>query len=190
MSADLAWAAVEWPGMEHVVVAGDATGFRADGHVVMADEGLASITYHLQCTTGWRVACLDIEVTSAASTASSQLTSVGDGRWLVDGVPAPELDGCVDVDINCTPLTNTLPIRRLSWSTGAVHDIEVVYVPVPSLAFHRARQRYTLLARDEAAGDDLFRYESGSFRADLQVDGDGFVVDYPGLWRRVERASG
>ena len=52
MSADLAWTALEWPGMEHVVVSGDGNGFRAEGQVVLADDGLASVTYRLLCTTG------------------------------------------------------------------------------------------------------------------------------------------
>ena len=186
MTADLAWTALEWPGMEHVVVSGEVSGFRADGQLVLADEGLASVAYRLQCTTDWRVTSLAIKVTSAASVISLGLTSDGGGRWLADGQPAPELDGCIDVDINCTPLTTTLPIRRLSWSPGVTQDIDVVYIPIPSLKVHSTRQRYTLLARCEGTDDGLFRYESGSFSADLRVDGNGFVTDYPGLWRRVE----
>jgi hypothetical protein len=189
MSADLAWTAVEWPGMEHVVVSGDASGFRADGQVVLAADGFASVSYELRCTTGWRVSSLAIKVTNAVTDAVLDLSTVGDGHWLANGHPAPELDGCVDVDISCTPLTNTLPIRRLSWSTGETHDIDVVYVVVPVLDVHRARQRYTLLARDDDRDEALFRYQSGSFSADLPVDSDGFVTDYPGLWRRVEPAS-
>ncbi len=189
MSADLAWTAVEWPGMEHVVVSGDASGFRADGQVVLAAEGFASVSYRLRCTTGWRVTSLAITVTSAVADAALDLSTAGDGHWLANGDPAPELDGCVDVDISCTPLTNTLPIRRLPWSPGQTHDIDVVYVPVPLLDVRPARQRYTLLARDDDRNGALFRYESGSFSADLPVDSGGFVTDYPGLWRRVEPAS-
>lgn len=185
MSADLAWTALTWPGMEHAVASGDASRFRADGQIVLADEGLASVRYELRCTTGWRVSSLSITVISAASERTVDLAVDGDGRWLVDGWPAPELNGCVDVDINCTPLTNTLPIRRLSWSPDAVHDIDVVYVPVPSLKVYSARQRYTLLSRDDDGTGTLFRYESDSFTADLRVDADAFVTDYPGLWRRV-----
>lgn len=188
MSADLAWTAVEWPGMEHVVVSGEANGFRADGQVVLAAEGFASVSYQLRCTTGWRVSSLAIKVTNAVAHAALDLSTDGDGHWLANGHPAPELDGCVDVDISCTPLTNTLPIRRLSWSPGETRDIDVVYVAVPVLDVHRARQRYTLLGRDDDRDEALFRYQSGSFSADLPVDSDGFVTDYPGLWRRVEPA--
>ena len=49
---------------------------------------------------------------------------------------------------------------------------------VPELTVESVHQRYTMLA----AG--LFRYESGSFRTELPVDEDGFVLDYPGIWTR------
>lgn len=189
MSADLAWMAVEWPGMEHVVVSGGASAFQADGQVILAAERLASVSYQLRCTTGWRVASLAIKVTSAVAATALDLSTAGDGHWLVNGHAAPELDGCVDVDISCTPLTNTLPIRRLSWSPSETYDIDVVYVPVPLLDVRPARQRYTLLARDDDRSEAFFRYESGSFSADLRLDSDGFVTDYPGLWRRVEPVS-
>ncbi len=191
MSVDLAWTALDWPGMEHVVVSDDGGGFRADGQVVQADGDLASIRYQLRCTADWRVTSVAIQVANAVSGKTLDLAASGDGHWRVDGRPAPELAGCTDVDISCTPLTNTLPIRRLSWSPGQARDLQVVYVRVPSLEVHPAWQRYTLLDRGRDRHEALFRYESGEFSADLRVDPDGFVTDYPGLWRRVEplRAS-
>jgi len=32
------------------------------------------------------------------------------GEWSVDGEPARELRGCTDVDLGCSPSTNTLPL--------------------------------------------------------------------------------
>jgi uncharacterized protein len=90
----------------------------------------------------------------------------------------------VDVDINRSPLTNTLPIRRLGVS--APREIDVAYVSVPELTVRPVRRRYTLLPGDQP----VYRYESGSFSADLPVDGDGLVLDYPGLWRRIVPGSG
>ncbi len=113
------------------------------------------------------------------------LSADGDRRWLADGRALPDLTGCTDVDISLTPLTNTLPIRWLSWSPGVACDLDVAYLDVPELTVRPVRQRYTLLGREELRGEDLYRYESGSFRADLQVDDDGYVTGYPGIWRRI-----
>ncbi len=186
MLTDLEWEALDWPGLEHVVVADDATGFRADGQLVLGPPvGPASVSYQLSCDASWRVTGLTIATTSAAGSRTIALTASHDGHWQADGQPRPDLDGCIDVDISLTPLTNTLPIRRLSWSQGTAHELDVVYVDAPDLVVRRASQRYTLLGPVSSDDAEVYRYESGSFRADLPVDSNGFVGDYPGLWRRV-----
>ena len=97
-----------------------------------------------------------------------------------------ELRGCVDVDIGFTPSTNTLPIRRLCLEIGQSADVDAAWVRFPELTVERLRQRYTRLA------DDRYRYESvdSGFTAELQVDTDGLVVMYEGLWERVGETSG
>jgi len=42
-----------------------------------------------------------------------------------------------------------------------------------------SEQRYTCLERG------LYRFEAGRFEAELPVDADGLVLDYPGLFRRI-----
>ncbi|HEX5502042.1 MAG TPA: putative glycolipid-binding domain-containing protein, partial [Thermomicrobiales bacterium] len=108
------------------------------------------------------------------------------GHWTAaDGATPPDLAGCLDVDIRVTPFTNTLPIRRLGLRPGESAELAVAYLALPALAVTRERQRYTCLAAGPDGG--LYRYESlpGGFRADLSVDADGLVLDYPGLFRRV-----
>ena len=186
-AADVGWAAVQWPGLEHVIVSADAIAWRAHGRVIMAEERLVTVDYELRCDAAFRVTGLTISVTESAGGMRLALAADGDGHWEANGHVRPDLDGCIDLDINCTPLTNTLPVRRLDWSAGQAHDLDVAYVSVPDLSVSRARQRYTLLARDagEEPGQRVFRYESGSFRADLPVDGHGLVLDYPGIWEWI-----
>ena len=186
MPTDLQWEALDWPGLEHVILSADAAGFRAEGQLVLGPPiGPASVSYQLSCDANWRVTELRITAASAAGTRTLALSADHDARWLADGQPRPDLDGCIDVDISLTPLTNTLPIRRLTWTPGTAHDLDVAYVSAPDLTARRARQRYTLLKQEPDDDAPLYRYESGSFRADLTVDGCGFVTDYPELWRRV-----
>jgi hypothetical protein len=94
----------------------------------------------------------------------------------------PSLDGCLDVDLSATPFTNTLPIRRLNWQPGQSVELRMVYVDVPSLHLSVYPQRYTCL---DASGRFRFEALRSDFTADLTVDLDGLVVDYPGLFRRV-----
>jgi hypothetical protein len=185
MFADLGWMAERWPGLEHVIVTASAAGYRADGQLIMAEEELVTVRYQLRCDADWRFTGLDISVTSAAGHRDLAVSADGAGSWTAGGQPRPDLSGCTDIDINCTPLTNTLPIRRIAWSPGDAHDLEVAYVSVPELEVRAVRQRYTLLDAGERSGGARYRYESGSFRSDLRVDRDGWVTDYPGIWHRV-----
>jgi len=191
MPTDLQWEALDWPGLEHVVVSSDAAGFRADGQLVLGPPvGPASVSYQLSCDANWRVAGLTITAANSAGTRTLALIAGGDAHWLADGQPRPDLDGCIDLDISLTPLTNTLPIRRLAWTPARAQELDVVYVSAPDLTARRVSQCYTLLRPEADDNTSLYRYESGSFSADLTVDGDGFVTDYPGLWRRVWPSEG
>jgi len=182
MAADLGWTALRWPGMEHVIVSGEAGGITAASHVVLAENRLVTVAYDLTCDVSFRFRKLTISVTDPRGEQTLTLVSE-DAGWRADGTSRPDLAGCADIDINCTPLTNTLPVRRLTWSGEATHDIDVAYVTVPELEVRKASQRYTRLS------PTLFRYESGSFRRELTLDESGFVLDYPGLWRRLSAAA-
>ena len=191
MQTDLEWEALDWPGLEHVVISAGPDGFRANGQLILGPPvGPASVSYQLSCDASWHVSSLTIGAASAAGSRDLTLSADHDGHWLADGQPRPDLDGCTDVDISLTPLTNTLPIRRLHWARGVVHELDVVYVSAPGLTVRRATQRYTLLSAGAADKAGVYRYESGLFTADLLVDADGFVGEYPGIWRRVWPAAG
>ncbi len=183
MNADLAWATMDGPGLEHVIVRSADAGFRAESQLITAEDDPFRASYELDCDVEWRVRSLSVQVATSAGERALGLSVTSDGRWTVDGQARPDLDGCVDLDINRTPLTNTLPIRRLSWSPGVPVDLSIAYVSLPELEVRAVQQRYTLLDQD------LYRYESGTFSADLPVDKHGFVTDYPGLWRRVGAAG-
>ena len=100
------------------------------------------------------------------------------GNWRIDERPDRSLRGCTDVDLGCSPSTNTLPIRRLGLRVGASKTIQAAWVRFPELTVHKVAQTYTRL--DEAT----FRYASGTFEAELTVDDAGLVTDYA-VWRRT-----
>ena len=60
----------------------------------------------------------------------------------------------------------------------------MAWVIVPSLEVVQADQIYT------ASGEGMVRFANETFSADLMVDDDGFVRDYPGLARRRSRHLG
>jgi hypothetical protein len=104
-------------------------------------------------------------------------------RWTVDGIVKRALKGCADIDLGCSPSTNTLPIRRLRLAIGASQTIQAAWVRFPELVVVKAAQTYLRL--DEFT----YRYASGTFEATLTVDEEGLVTAYA-EWRRTGYAIG
>ena len=176
------WMALEGGGLEHLVLDLQPDGVRAEGVVIGAEEGRAfACAYAIRCDASWRVRAVDVRIAGGPALA---LRADGAGHWTdADGRTLPELDGCIDVDLRCSAFTNTLPIRRLGEGLAQRQEILVAYVDVLAdpLAAHAQAQAYVCLAPDR------YRFESldSGFSAELTVDGDALVLDYPSLFRRI-----
>ena len=101
----------------------------------------------------------------------------GDSTPLVDAL---------DCDLELSPVTNTMPIlRHRLLRGGGPLEFTMAWIAVPGLAVQADAQRY----RHLRSMDDhhVVRYEAidGSFAADITVDADAVVIDYPGIARRV-----
>jgi hypothetical protein len=182
---DVVWTRLDEPGAEHLRLRVDHRGVAADGLVVGIDEGAPfRARYLVRCDVAWRARAL--RVTAPGSNRPAlHLRADGEGRWTTrDGRPLPELAGCIDLDLTVTPFTNTLPIRRLGPRPGESRDLPVAYVDVPRLALEPARQRYERLPDGPSGPRYRFEALGTGFTADLTVDADGLVLDYPGLFRR------
>ncbi|HEX3350891.1 MAG TPA: putative glycolipid-binding domain-containing protein [Acetobacteraceae bacterium] len=176
------WVPVRGGGVEHLHVRTlpDRT-IRAESVVVGARGGTEfGLFYGLVMDQDWRVR--DVELRLAGDARALALHADAKGHWHgADGAPLPELEGCIDIDISATPFTNTLPIRRIRWRTGEAQVIRVVYLLIPGLVPVTVEQRYSCIEPGR-----LYRYESldSGFKADLSVDEDGLIIDYPRLFRR------
>ncbi len=176
------WSAWDGPeaGLEHVDIRPADGGLDISGVVIAEEDGSRfGLSYRLKLDALWRTREVLVRTTSGHVL---HLESDGQGHWRESGKDQPALQGCIDVDIQATPLTNTLPIRRLDLETGESMEIRLCYITVPDLTVFASNQRYTAIE----AGS-LYRFESleDGFTAELPVDEDGFVLDYPGLFRRL-----
>ncbi|MDP8929270.1 MAG: putative glycolipid-binding domain-containing protein, partial [Actinomycetota bacterium] len=156
-------------------------GWVLSGLVVASyDERPIDVRYRATVDEGWATRSVVVTVDQLKQPRRLELDRSSDGNWTVVGLAAPELDGCVDVDLGVTPSTNTLPIRRLDLDVGAQEEIEVAWVRFPDLRVERGRQHYARIAAE------LWRYSSGDFTADLIVDEVGLVIRYGAdLWQQV-----
>jgi hypothetical protein len=182
ISRIIRWSAPEGrdAGLEHCEIRPEDDRVIAAGAVIGEADGASfGLDYRLVVDAAWHVRRASLRTVSGTSL---ELICDGQGRWQVNGQSAPNLDGCIDIDIQASPLTNTLPIRRLDLKCGQSAVIRVLYINVPNLTVEAVNQRYTAL------GLGLYRFEGldTSFTADLMVDEDGLVLNYPDLFRRLD----
>src|SRR5262245_2259538 len=169
-------------GLEHLLLADGV----ADSIVLAFDEehGPFRLTYRLAWDESWRLRDAELVVAMAGVTRSLSLQTDGRGHWRHgDGWAIDELDGCVDIDIWPTPFTNGFPVRREPMAIGERRQFRMAWIFAPDLTVHPKPQAYTRLA------DRLYLFENldgSGFRAELAVDEDGIVLDYPDLFRRIK----
>ncbi|WP_274996808.1 putative glycolipid-binding domain-containing protein [Promicromonospora iranensis] len=164
-----------------------------DGHVLRghttAVEGPEawSVGYRIEVDRQWRTRRAEVQGSSARRVVRTTLERAdrGEGvRWLVDGVPRPDLDGCQDVDLESSAVTNTLPVHRLDAAPGEAHSVPAAFVRADGLAVERLEQEYRL--RGRTAGAITFDYESSTFgfACELAYDTAGLILEYPGIAAR------
>ena len=172
----------EGVGLEHLLLAERV----ADSVVLAYDEehGPFRLTYRLNWDDSWQLRDAELILTTERSTRSLTLQTDGQGLWRYgDGRSIAELDGCRDIDIWPTPFTNTFPIRREPMAVGERRQFLMAWVFGPDLTVHPQPQAYTRLS------DRLYLFENldgSGFQAELPVDEEDIVVDYPDLFRRVK----
>ncbi len=174
------WAPIDEPGLEHLEVRETPYGIVAQSAIVGTFEGTAyGARYEVTLAPDWTFRHLVLERTDGKVLI---LKHDGKGKWeRASGDDLPAFDGCIDIDIGATPFTNTLPIRRVGLERNKPQRFRMVWIPLDTLVPYVDEQIYTRL------DDTRVRYQAadGSFEATITIDEDGFVIDYPGLFRRI-----
>lgn len=150
-----------------------------EGTAVFAHEGRACrLSYLIACDSSWNTLNGKVSGWVGNKLVSIELLVDENLRWQMNGVSQPQVDGCVDLDLNFSPSTNLLPIRRLGLEVGQSAEVKAAWLRFPSLELEPFAQVYTRL------GEFKYRYSSrdGEFVAELTVNEVGFPTVYPGLW--------
>src|SRR4051794_38385570 len=144
---------------------------RLRGHTSAVEDGRAhAVAYDITLDGEWKTRSVRVSSDTVGGLRTTELLSNGQGSWTVDGRQAPHLDGLLDVDLEASACTNTLPVHRLTLPVGEVVATTAVYVRAADLAVRRLDQSYRRL------DDDHFAYTSeGGFEAVLTYDADGLV---------------
>ena len=152
--------------------------------ITVAECGPTEARYEVVCDQAWRTKSADIYVRTGTDERSLRI-ALADGKWHENGKENETIRECVDIDLEWSPSTNTIPVRRLRLAIGQRSGvITAAWVRFPYLTLQPLRQEY------ERTSERSFRYTSGegAFAADVAVDGEGLVLDYEGFWQRAVEA--
>jgi len=149
------------------------------GAAVFVDKGQpCRLEYLIECDHTWTTESASVSGFYGEKTIDIEITVDRDRNWFYNGREQPAVKGCTDVDLNFTPSTNLLPIRRLNLDIGQQAPVSAAWLRFPSFELERLDQVYQRL------GPTTYSYESndGAFVAELKVNEFGLVTNYPELW--------
>lgn len=163
-------------------------GWDLRGMAVFHDEGLAcDLGYVVSVDAQWVTLSAQVQGHCGERLVDLRFHTGVDGRWRVGQGGEPDADtgvsarACPDMDINFSPATNMIAIRRMALQVGQEAQAPAAWLSFPDLRLRELPQVYRRL--------DAVRYQYDAptvgYTGVLQVCGDGAVVAYPELFARV-----
>jgi len=166
-------------------------GLRANGYLIDAGHAPFGASYSLLVDARGRTRRLAAQSDSIDGERHLSLTRTPGGPWLVESTagstPLYALDGAHDIDVESSAFSNALALRRLAM-VDALSDgprlgeeiaVTVACVSMPTLAVRAVQHFYTFRS------EGVVGYRGPAGEADLTIDTQHFVVDFPGLSRRL-----
>lgn len=167
------WQRWEYDGDETLGLRWENEAWTATGEV-----GREAVTYVIRLSATWQVR--QFLLFRDLAEPDLWLGTDGSGRWgEMNGAHRPDLDGCFDIHLDCTPFTTTLPIRRIRLDEGDSVALTVAHVDVETLGIVPVEHVYV---RTSARGWQHID-ETGT-TTDFVVDEFGLVCDLPERFRR------
>jgi hypothetical protein len=170
-------------GFEVAYLRTHGTGWRLEGCTTAVEAGETWVVeYLVEVDAAWTTHHARITSRCTSGLFHVEVEADGTGSWRVDGRTAPQLQGCLDLDLESSVLTNALPVHRLGLAPGARAEAPAAYVRVPILAVERLAQTYQRLPGD--AGRYAYAAPAFDVASELRYDASGLLVTYPGLAAR------
>lgn len=173
------WKRLDTPGHDAALFSQDCGDLRLEGIARFVHDGAdVNISYQIQTEADGATRSAVIESTIDGS-RTRHVIARGDDGWWLDG-RAMGLPHLRHLDLGFTPATNMLqlrceapPINRTARFSVAWFDIgEDELVELPQIYRRTGSRHYE------------YRSPRHDFSGLLELGDDGFVHDYPGLWRR------
>ena len=173
------WRRIDLPGHDACILRKTENGWRLQGTALFVlDNKPCHLAYEVDCDDAWHARSSAVAGWIGRRAVGLAISARHEGRWDLDGVDQPAVAGCVDLDLNFTPATNLIAIRRLALEIGDAAEAPAAWLDFPETRLEKLAQRY------ERVSVDQYRYEAPSvhYAEILDVSEAGFITRYPGLW--------
>lgn len=113
------WKRLDIPGHEVAEQRQTVHGWQLRGVAVFAhEERPCRLEYDIRCGGDWQTELVTLAANVGEQTVALELLRNPAGEWSMHGSKVWELTDCDDIDLNFSPSTNMLPIRRLGLDVG------------------------------------------------------------------------
>ncbi len=139
------------------------------------------VEYFIKTNKQWETIFFEIKSNLNSRVQLLSYKSDGKGNWITNGKHCEQFNGCIDIDISVTPLTNSLPVNRLHLLKNESKKINVFYIDIFKQQLSAVQQYYTRLSEFK------YKYENvpNDFEAVITVDELGLLTNYPKLFKRM-----
>jgi hypothetical protein len=184
-TASILWRRLDRIGTETTRLEIRRGGASLSGTAVFAEAGApAALGYRIEVDRRWRTLRARVQGRVGERRIDLLLEADGEARWRVGGRRVPAVDGCPDLDLNFSPSTNLLPIRRLALAVGEEAPVRSAWLRFPGFELEPLEQVYG------RTGESTWFYRTAEgYEATLEVGRVGFVTRYPGLAEAVVAAG-
>jgi hypothetical protein len=179
VTATIIWTRHDEPGHETSRLISHNNGWELAGTAVFDHEGdPVELTYSVLCDKRFHTRTGAVTGWIGRKPVRLQIEADENHNWRMNGTLCPEVTGCIDLDLNFTPSTNLLQMRRLTLPLDEAVRVRTAWLSFPDLKLQFLEQVY------RRTGPDTFAYESPAldFRSTLRSNKHGFITEYPPLW--------
>lgn len=173
------WRRLDIPGHEFARINSNQSNHYIDGTAIFVYKSeFCKLDYSIKCNDAWRTKSAKVKGFVGEKLIDIEISVDEKSGWKLNGEEVSDVKDCVDIDLNFSPVTNTLPIRRLNLAIGESSTVQAAWLRFPGFQLEVLEQVYN------RTDENKYNYESngGSFKADLEVDAFGFVFNYANLW--------
>lgn len=86
--------------------------------IFVIEKRFCRLDYRIECDADWQTVAARISGFVGEEKIETKIAVDAEKSWTINGNENIETANCADIDLNFSPATNTLPIRRLNLEIG------------------------------------------------------------------------